>query len=134
MTHPMIRPATLVDVPAVSSLEAEAFGVDAWSEQQVIEELTGPRRLAWVAEGAGYLVVLQGDVLDLQRIAVAPGARRRGVARALLAQAPAGRMLLEVSAANVAARAFYEREGFAEIDRRRRYYRDGSDAIVMERL
>ncbi len=129
----MIRPATSADVPSVTALEVEVFGADAWSEHQVREELTGPRRLAWVAEGAGYLVVLQGDVLDLQRIAVVPRERRRGVARALLEHAPQGRMLLEVSADNEAALAFYGREGFTEIDRRRRYYRDGSDAIVMER-
>jgi ribosomal protein S18 acetylase RimI-like enzyme len=41
-------------------------------------------------------------------------------------------MLLEVSSENSAALAFYERSGFTEIDRRPRYYRDGSDAIVME--
>ena len=37
------------------------------------------------------------------------------------------------SAFNAAASAFYAAEGFAPIDRRRRYYRDGSDAVVMER-
>ena len=42
-------------------------------------------------------------------------------------------MLLEVSAGNAGARAFYAAEGFVEIDRRRRYYRDGSDAVVMAR-
>ena len=42
-------------------------------------------------------------------------------------------MLLEVSAANGSAIAFYTAEGFAEIDRRRRYYRDGSDALVLRR-
>jgi ribosomal-protein-alanine N-acetyltransferase len=40
-------------------------------------------------------------------------------------------MLLEVSAANQAALALYEAAGFEEIDRRRRYYRDGTDAVVM---
>ena len=42
-------------------------------------------------------------------------------------------MLLEVSAANAGAIAFYEAHGFARIDVRRRYYRDGSDAVVMLR-
>jgi ribosomal-protein-alanine N-acetyltransferase len=42
-------------------------------------------------------------------------------------------VLLEVSAVNAAALAFYARTDFVEIDRRRRYYRDGSDAVVMRR-
>ena len=40
-------------------------------------------------------------------------------------------MLLEVAAGNEAALAFYAAEGFTEIDRRRRYYRDGTDAVVL---
>jgi ribosomal protein S18 acetylase RimI-like enzyme len=43
-------------------------------------------------------------------------------------------MLLEVSAANVGALGFYAAEGFGEIDRRRRYYRDGTDAVVLQRV
>ena len=39
-----------------------------------------------------------------------------------------------MSADNDAALAFYAGEGFVEIDRRRGYYRDGSDAVVMERM
>jgi ribosomal protein S18 acetylase RimI-like enzyme len=44
-----------------------------------------------------------------------------------------GRVLLEVSARNDGALAFYATEGFTEIDRRPAYYRDGSDAVVMQR-
>jgi ribosomal-protein-alanine N-acetyltransferase len=133
----VIRPATVEDVPAVAALEASVFGVDAWSEAQVEEELTGPRRRAWVHDGLGYVILLVGqDVVDLQRIAVTPAARRQGIARALLDIALAsvpGRMLLEVSAANSTAIAFYASAGFVEVDRRQRYYRDGTDAVVMER-
>jgi ribosomal-protein-alanine N-acetyltransferase len=133
----VIRPATPDDVDAVTALEAAVFGRDAWTRAMVVEELTGRRRDAWVADDVvGYAVTLRGDdVMDLQRIAVAPEHRRRGIARELLETAMAagrGRMLLEVSATNEGAIAFYVRSGFAEIDRRRRYYRDGSDAIVME--
>ena len=34
---------------------------------------------------------------------------------------------------NAAALAFYAAEGFTEVARRRRYYRDGADAVVMQR-
>jgi len=132
----VIRPATSVDVPFVVGLELAIFGADAWTYAMVEEELTGEHRRAWIAEGAGYVVTMRvDDVVDLQRIAVTPPHRRQGVARALLETAMAGsegdRMLLEVSAANASAIAFYAAAGFVEIDRRLRYYQDGSDAIVM---
>jgi ribosomal-protein-alanine N-acetyltransferase len=141
-----LRPATVSDVPAVVVLEELLFGADAWSAASVEEELLGPGRVALVAvspdgEVAGYAVTLAGgDVVDLQRIGVDPGRRRQGVARALLdavagqarrAAVPPDRMLLEVSATNAGALAFYAAAGFTEIDRRRKYYRDGSDAVVM---
>ena len=136
-----LRPATGDDVVAVVGVERLLFGPDAWSEAQVREELTGERRQAWVVGDpvAGYAVTLAaGDVVDLQRIAVHPDRQRQGLARQLLDAAVAAasaarvdRMLLEVSAANGTALAFYAAAGFVEIDRRRRYYRDGTDAVVM---
>jgi ribosomal-protein-alanine N-acetyltransferase len=134
----VIRRATPEDVDAVSELEAAIFGPDGWTPAMVAEELTGERRHAFVTDDlTGYAVTMKtDDVVDLLRIAVAPAVRRRGVARALLdaamAAAEGSRMLLEVSAANHSAIAFYASAGFAQIDRRRRYYKDGTDAIVME--
>jgi ribosomal protein S18 acetylase RimI-like enzyme len=138
----ILRAATHDDVAAVHALEQEAFGADAWSERSVREELTGERRRAVVAcDPAGGLLVVgfavtvsAGDTVDLQRIVVRPSHRRHGLARRLLAAvAPdTGRLLLEVSERNAGARAFYAAEGFAEIARRPHYYRDGSDAVVLE--
>ena len=136
-----LREAEVGDVAAVVDLERLLFGADAWNEAQVRDELTGERRRAWVVGDpvVGYAVTLAaGDVVDLNRIAVHPDHQRQGVARRLLdaavgaaRTARADRVLLEVSAANTAALAFYAAAGFVEIDRRRRYYRDGTDAVVM---
>jgi ribosomal-protein-alanine acetyltransferase len=134
-----IRPAATEDVDAVTALEATIFGADAWSVDSVREELTGERRTAVVAcdpDVVGYAVTaVAADTTDLQRVAVTPSHRHRGLARALLTVVlPAeGRVLLEVSARNQSAHAFYTAEGFTEIDRRPSYYRDHSDAVVMER-
>ena len=134
-----LRPATADDAEVVSELEARVFDIDAWSEESVLAELTGEHRTAFVAllEGfvVGYAVTMAtGDSVDLHRIAVHPDHRRQGLARELLAAVGSSeRMLLEVRASNKAAQAFYEAEGFTEIDRRRHYYLDGSDAVVMER-
>jgi ribosomal-protein-alanine N-acetyltransferase len=137
-----VRPATEADIDAVAALETALFGDDAWSRDSVLHELTHPLRQAYVAvddagEVCGYVVVLGvGDVADLQRIAVADAQRGRGVAATLLGACDLSafeRVVLEVHAGNAAALAFYRRHGFAEISRRRGYYADGSDAVVMQR-
>jgi [ribosomal protein S18]-alanine N-acetyltransferase len=140
-----LRPATPADVPALTALENVLFGADAWSQAAVLGEVEGPGRHAVVAvddgEVVGYAVTMRSeDLVDLQRIGVRPDRRRQGIARTLLDEAlahardqRATRMLLEVSARNTDALAFYAAADFVEIDRRRRYYRDGSDAVVMRR-
>ncbi len=143
-----LRAATEADVAALGALERTLFGAEAWSEDTVRSDLDTPGRRVVVAaadedgdEVVGYAVtMLAGDLVDLQRIAVSPDRQGRGFARALLeavlaaaAADGAEAMLLEVSAHNVAASRLYERAGFTAIDRRRGYYRDGSDAVVMRR-
>ena len=134
----MIRRATADDAAAIASLDATLFGADAWSVEQVLEELTGAGRSGWLAGSAGdvdgYVITWDnGDVVDLQRIAVHPARQRSGLATELLeaALADVDRMLLEVAEDNEAALAFYRRRGFVEIVRRPRYYRSGAAAIVM---
>lgn len=141
----MIRAAGPGDVAAVAALETTLFGAEAWSVAQVRDELAGQTRQALVDERDGELVgyavvMVLGDIADLQRIGVRPDLQRGGVAAGLLAaglqaarERGADRMLLEVSEANAGARAFYAESGFVELDRRRRYYRDGSDALVLSR-
>ncbi|GGO90014.1 hypothetical protein GCM10011584_20840 [Nocardioides phosphati] len=174
----VLRPAVAADAASIAALEVVLFGADAWSVDQVVEELTGYGRRGWVVETApsgsstdlgsiqiesadeaprdgerhggaaplhepssrGYVIMRTvGDVSDLQRIAVAPNLQRAGLAARLLAAARAGvreegaeRILLEVAEDNAAARAFYAREGFVEIDRRPRYYRHEVDALVLQ--
>lgn len=143
----MIRPATAADVDAVVALEDATQGADAWSAGLVRDGISGglPTISYLVAEldgvdgVAGYAVAsYAGDIAELQRIGVAEDRRRQGLASALLdevvAHAPstgADRMLLEVRADNAGALSFYAAKGFVEIDRRSRYYRDGTDAVVM---
>jgi [ribosomal protein S18]-alanine N-acetyltransferase len=136
----VIRRASAADVPAIAALEVVLFGDDAWSQEQVGEELFGPGRQGLVAEEdevSGYAItMLVDDVADLQRIGVHPARQRHGLAAALLTESlrrPAARMLLEVAQGNVAARALYARHGFVEIHRRESYYRDGSAALVLQR-
>jgi ribosomal-protein-alanine N-acetyltransferase len=134
----VIRPATLADLPALTALEQELFGVDAWNESLLRQEIEGPGRRFLVAEDlSGYAVTMTaGDIVDLLRIAVRPESRRSGIASRLLDEAlvdtdGASRMLLEVSVRNSEALGFYVARQFSVIDVRPHYYRDGSEALVM---
>lgn len=141
-----VGPDELVAVLAgLVALEAELFGDEAWDAEALrgLARTTGRRVL--VAETHGRLLGwsltgLVGDFSELLRIGTTAAVQRSGVATALLEAALAGsavdgaeRMLLEVSEHNAAARAFYARHGFVEIDRRPSYYRDGAAALVCER-
>jgi len=141
----MIRAAVPDDTDAVAALEAACQGDDAWSPWLVRDGIAGTvptiRYLVAVvdAEVVGYAVAsFAGDIAELQRIGVAEEARRAGHASALLEEVVAigpgtgaNRLLLEVRDDNAAALAFYADRGFVEIDRRPRYYRDGTTAVVL---
>ena len=141
----MIRAAEPRDSDAIVALEADCQGADAWSAWLVRDGIEGglPTVRYLVSEVGGEVVgyavaSYAGDIAELQRIGVTAPMRRAGVATALLdevvAQAPAtgaNRLLLEVRDDNGAALAFYADRGFVEIDRRPRYYRDGTTAVVL---
>jgi ribosomal-protein-alanine N-acetyltransferase len=143
VTH--VRTARPDDVEAVARLEAECLGPDAWSEGLVGEGIRGalPTVTYLVAESEGEIVghavtSAAGDIAELQRIAVDERHRRGGVATALLSgvvaaasTTEADRLLLEVREDNRGAIAFYADRGFVEIDRRPRYYADGTTAVVL---
>lgn len=141
----IVRAAGPDDAPAVAALERECLGEDAWPAGLVEQGLSGdlPTVAYLVAvEGdvpVGHAVVsVAGDIADLQRIGVAGAHRRRGVASSLLDAVRthargggADRMLVEVREDNSGALAFYAAHGLVEIDRRPRYYADGTTAVVM---
>ncbi|WP_374010983.1 ribosomal protein S18-alanine N-acetyltransferase [Leifsonia sp. LS-T14] len=130
-------------------LERSIFVNDAWSERSMRSEVTGEHGYYLVAfepetperiDGyAGLLAPRGGEEGDIQTIAVAPHARRRGLGRtlmqALIAEARrrgAREVFLEVRADNPGAETLYRDLGFAEIGVRPKYYQpDGVDAIVM---
>lgn len=143
----MIRPAAPEDAAAIAALERAALGSDAWSETLVTEGVAGrvPTTLYFLAEvedvPVGYAAAsIVADVAELQRIAVDAAHRRTGVASELLARVEeeartrhVDRVLLEVREDNRGACAFYAARGFSEIDRRPRYYADGTTAVILVR-
>ena len=84
---------------------------------------------------AGYLITYDNvDSLDIFEIAVDKNFRKKGIASKLLNRINDERkILLEVSEKNKVAINLYKKNGFKMISRRKNYYLDGSDAIVMIR-
>lgn len=131
------------DVRALAAAELECFS-DPWPAQFFVSELFAPgrfQRLLEVRSGglAGYLFAAW-QYLDLHvlKIATLPGFRRQGLARWLMeladehARQTGGESItLEVRESNGPAIELYRRLRFEEVGRRRRYYADGEDALVM---
>jgi ribosomal-protein-alanine N-acetyltransferase len=136
----MIQRATVAHAPALAALHAAAFSPrEAWGEDAMSLQLALPGTFGLIDARGGMLLgrVIAGEA-EVLTLAVAPAARRQGIATALLRAARqkatdrgGSVMFLEVAAGNEPALALYRREGFVEVGRRRRYYTDGSDALVL---
>ena len=139
----LARPLRSDDLPAAAALHAACFPDEPWDAAQLRQLLAMPGTRAWLAErgaaAAGLLLLRRAaDEAEVLTLAVAPGERRRGLGGALLRQGLAAalaegarRCFLEVAADNTAAQALYARLGFRPVGRRRDYYRQGADAVVL---
>lgn len=151
MGEARVRPMRWWDIARLPAIERALFGADAWSAEQFWSELAGGPATRWYVvavepgpageEIVGYTgLAVAGATADVQTMAVRPDRQGHGVGArlldALLAEAD-GRgcteIFLEVRADNAAARALYARRGFAGVAVRRRYYSDGTDALVLRR-
>ena len=131
------------------AIEFPVFGADAWSRQAMRAELASPHTYYLVAHSlatpdqvdayAGLLAPQGAAQADIQTIAVAETARRRGLARAIMqaliseaANRGANEVFLEVRADNPHAQHLYSRLDFEQIAVREKYYQpDGIDANIM---
>lgn len=116
---------------------AECWSAEAFTTQL---ELAGVFGLIW--EEAGLILArTAADEAEILTLGVVPRARRMGVGRQLLHgaeilahEAGAITMFLEVSYQNPGAAALYQRAGYSLAGRRKRYYADGSDALVLRKI
>ena len=136
------------DLTQVLPLETRLFGPSAWDESSFWAELAQRPRRDYVGLSVdGHLVGYAGldhigEASDIMTIAVDPAYQGAGLGHLLLtelidraARRGASALLLEVRDDNTAARRLYERAGFSEISRRRRYYQPGDiDAVILRKL
>lgn len=142
------QPVTLVpmqraDIDAVMGIERASF-VDPWARVAFEREVTNSFSRPLVArntagEIVGYVIYwIAGPEVHVLNLAVTREYQRKGVGnrmmdRALSDATAAGAevVVLEVRPSNAAARALYARLGFEEVSRRRKYYTNGEDALIL---
>jgi ribosomal-protein-alanine N-acetyltransferase len=140
---------TPADLDRVIEIERSLKQAPHWPRSAWLSALDAritPRRLALVAEdpSTGKVVAFAVASLlppqaELEMIAVATQAQRRGLARLLFAalakELKSGQVTevsLEVRASNHPALALYRHQGFQETARRPRYYADPvEDAVLL---
>ena len=139
-----ILPASLLDLGQLQQLERACFNHDRWPLLDLMAVLTFPDVVRLKALVDGRMVgFVAGDQRDSQgfswiaTIAVLPEFRRRGIGQALLADCESRlvtpRIRLCVRADNGGAIRLYEQEAYQRVDVWRGYYKDGADALVMEK-
>jgi ribosomal-protein-alanine N-acetyltransferase len=143
-----IRPAAAADLPAMMALEKHAVTAAHWSAEQyeALFRASDPGRVALIMQEEsgfrGFVIArVVGDEWEIENIAIAGPARRRGLGTRLLGELldlaraqSAAAVFLEVRESNQAARALYEKWAFSESGRRRRYYKDPEEDAILYRL
>lgn len=129
-----IRPLHEADLPAIAALLAASPEASQWIP------VNSPGSISLVAEAsegiAGFATartVAPGES-ELLNLAVAPGFRRRGVAKQLIRQLflfSPGDWFLEVRETNTAAIQLYENMGFSHRGTRSSYYADSGEAAIV---
>ncbi len=145
----MLRDAVFADVLELARLDRMCFDKHAYSADLILRflELYLPCVVAEERGGdiIGFAMVMpevEEGTCVLVTLDVAPGSRRRGLgrrmvawcARAMLdAKPPMELMWLTVASRNEGAMEFYRRLGFKQADTIKGYYKD-DDAVVMVHL
>ena len=138
------RKAVMQDVDAIWEIEQSVFS-SPWSRDQLAHELVAnPNAGHWVLDDGGSIIgfimsyIVQYEV-QIINIAVRLSHQYRGYGKRILSEFLSQfykntYLFLEVRESNLPAYQLYSHFGFEQIDIRRKYYYDGEDAIVMEKI
>lgn len=142
-----IRLVSTTDIPHLIALERHAATAAHWTQgdYERIFAADAPERLALVLEEAEVVAFIVargvGDEWEIENVAVAGPARRRGLGTRLLGELlkqlrgrGVSSVFLEVRESNSAARMLYEKWAFVESGRRAAYYREPAEDAIQYRL
>jgi ribosomal protein S18 acetylase RimI-like enzyme len=140
-----ILPATLRDLGPLRSIEHACFPKDAWPLLDLMAVLTWPEVIRLKAVEDDRMVgFIAGDprrsegMAWIATLGVLPEYQRRGIGRFLLLECEkrlqSPRLRLCVRLENTGAIRLYEQEGYLRVGTWTKYYNDGGDALVMEKL
>ncbi|MDG5815819.1 ribosomal protein S18-alanine N-acetyltransferase [Chitinispirillales bacterium ANBcel5] len=144
-SHYFFREARGEDIDSIARLESLCHKTPRLKEQ-LLCDFSSPYSLFTVI-GTGERIIaytcttLLMDELEIHSLGVSPIFRSRGIGLKLLCKTidlavkrGMHKAWLEVRVSNLAARRLYKRCGFREKGRRKRYYRDGEDALVLAKI
>ncbi len=144
--RPTLQLATAADAVRIARLSRDRIesGLGwSWTAARVQRSIADPATnvvvAVWAGELAGFgIMEYHDDEAHLLLLAVAAGAARRGVGRALVEwletsarTAGIGQVLLEARAANAGAQTFYRRLGYRQLQRLPGYYQGREAAVRM---
>lgn len=133
---------TIKDAKNIAEFFSNNFA-DGWTEDMIASGFEHERLNAFsVKEGAQIIGVITysiaGDTADIEDVVVDANHRRKGVATALVnavvdsvKMESVCKIFLEVREGNEGAIAFYKTQNFVEINKRKNYYPDGENALIM---
>ena len=136
------RKMTMDDVETVATIEFESFSLP-WTLEDFWYETIRKDSISIVAELDGQIVAyacvwISFDEADVANIAVDEKFRGLGIGTKLFAEIirqvklrGVNAITLEVRVSNTAAIKLYENFGLKSVGRRKGYYEDGEDALIM---
>ena len=123
----------------LAAIHAAAFPNEPWGAAAFQTQLEMHGVVGLLDQRGGLLMLrVTADEAEILTIGVLPNLRRRGLGQGLLRKGiakaidlGAASIFLEVDLGNRAAQALYAAAGFSEVGRRKRYYANGADALVL---
>lgn len=134
------------DLDQILKIELDLFDKTAWSIDLFLDELARVPKTRWyqvaLDQGKiiGYIgIAINGQIAEIQTIAVIAAAQKRGLGSKLLElgiseakNRGAQEVFLEVATDNKAAINLYQKFGFTQVSIRPNYYGAGKNAFTMK--
>jgi ribosomal-protein-alanine N-acetyltransferase len=138
-----LTPLSLAHAGLIAGMHHVCFA-EPWNEKAMAELLVLPGVYGWLAADGkpeGFVMArIAADEAEILTLMVLPPYRRHGLARRLLEAAldnakvqGVENMYLEVASSNRAAQYLYTKMGFTQVGRRKGYYGEGVDALLLAR-